>query len=64
MLYVRMVLYALSAGLAGYGVATFDPTAGTLTIQLDELAKIVTGIVGFIGTFAASRIAKKNGGAT
>lgn len=64
MLYVRMIFYALCAGLAGYGVATFDPAAGTVTIQIDELAKIIVGVVGYIGTFVASRVAKKNGGAT
>ena len=63
-LYIRMVLYALSAGAAGYGLATFDPTTGTVTIQLDTLAQVLGGIATFVGTFIASRVAKRNGGAT
>lgn len=64
MLAIRMILYAICAGAAGYGLATFDPAAGTLTIQVDELAKIIGGIAGFLGTFYASRVAKRNGGNT
>jgi len=64
MLFIRMVLYALSAGLAGYGVGTYDATAGTLTLHLDQLAEIIAGAGAFLATFAASRIAKARGGAT
>lgn len=63
-LYIRMALYALSAGAAGYGLATFDPTTGLLTIDLNQFAQVLGGIVTFIGTFIAGRIAKRNGGAT
>lgn len=58
MLYVRMALYAICAGMAGYGLATFDPQAGTLTIDLEQLAQIVGGAAGFVATFIASRFAK------
>lgn len=63
-LYIRMVLYAVCAGLAGYGLATFDPAAGTITIQVDELAKIIGGGLGYLATFYAGRVAKSKGGAT
>ena len=58
MLYIRMALYALCAGAAGYGLATFDPQAGTVTFQIDELAKMLGGAAGFVATFIASRYAK------
>ncbi len=64
MLFVRMALYALSAGMAGYGIGTYDAGAGTLTFQIDQLAEVIAGAVAFIATFAASRIAKRRGGAT
>lgn len=63
-LYIRMALYALFAGVAGFGFATFDWEAGTVTFQIDEIAQMLGGAVGFVGTFWASRIAKKKGGAT
>lgn len=64
MLIVRMMLYALSAGLAGYGIGTYDTAAGTLTLQLDQLAEVIAGAAAFVGTFWVSRIAKRRGGAT
>jgi hypothetical protein len=63
-LYIRMLIYALSAGAAGYGLATFDPLTGTVSFQIDDLAQIVGGALTFVGTFLAGRIAKRNGGAT
>ena len=64
MLYIRMALYLIGGALAGYGLATFDPEAGTITFQIDALAQIIVGFTGYVGTFRASRIAKKRGGAT
>lgn len=64
MLFIRMALYALSAGLAGYGIGTYDAGAGTLTFQIDQLAEVIAGAGAFLATFAASRIAKARGGAT
>ncbi len=64
MLFVRMALYALSAGLAGYGIGTYDAGAGTLTLQIDQLAEVIAGAGVFLATFAASRIAKARGGKT
>lgn len=64
MLLVRMVLYALSAGLAGYGIGTYDAGAGVYSVSLDQLSEVITGAGAFVATFAASRIAKRRGGAT
>lgn len=64
MLLIRMALYALSAGLAGYGIGTYDTDAGTLTLQLDQMAEVITGAATFVGTFWVSRMAKRRGGAT
>lgn len=64
MLFIRMMLYALSAGAAGYGIGTYDAEAGTLTLQLDQLATVIGGAGTFLATFWASRIAKRRGGAT
>lgn len=61
---IRMLIYAASAGLAGYGFGVHDAAAGTLTIDLNQTAAIVGGVVAFAGTFVSSRIAKRNGGQT
>lgn len=61
---IRMALYFASAFLAGQGVAVFDHQAGTLTFHLEEVAVFLAGLAAFVGTFAASRVAKANGGAT
>ena len=63
-LFIRMILYGLAAGAATLGVATFDPVAGTVTISLNSLELAVGGVVGYIATFAVSRIAKARGGKT
>lgn len=60
----RMILYAVSAFLSGYSFAAFDSSAGTLIINVDQLAAIITGSLVFIGTFIGSRIAKRRGGRT
>ena len=64
MLFVRMALYALSAGAAGYGFGTYDADAGTLTLNLDQVASIIGGAATFLGTFWTSRVAKARGGKT
>lgn len=66
MLTVRMILYALFAGLASQGIGVFDPAAETLTLtlQVESVAAVVTGALGFVGTFVSSRIAKAWGGVT
>lgn len=63
-LFIRMVLYAVFAFLGGYGFATFDENAMTLTINLEQLTIVVTGAVAYLGTFIAGRIAKAKGGKT
>jgi len=63
-LYIRMVLYALSAGAAGAGFASFDAEARTLTVNLDDLGVILSGAVVYLGTFGWSRVEKKRGGET
>ena len=61
---IRMILYAISAFLSGYGFASFDSSQGLLTINVDQLASILAGGVVFVGTFVGSRIAKARGGKT
>ncbi len=63
-LFIRMALYLGGAFVAGQGWATFNPDAGTLTIQLDPLVEVLAGLAVFGGTFAASRVVKKKGGKT
>ena len=55
-LLVRMTLYLLFGVVAGYGLATFDGEAGTVTINVDGLATSITGILSFIGTFIVGRL--------
>ncbi|MCK9543698.1 MAG: hypothetical protein M0R03_16890 [Novosphingobium sp.] len=61
---VRMILYFLFAGAASQGVAVFDADAGTLTFEIESLTAAVSGVIGFAGTFIASRWAKLRGGLT
>ena len=63
-LYIRMILYFVSALIAGQGVAVFDATAGTLTIDLKSVEAAAGGFLTFVGTFIAGRVAKSKGGAT
>lgn len=63
-LVIRMVLYAVSAFLSGYGFASFDSSQGLLTINVDQLAVILAGGLVFVATFIGSRIAKARGGKT
>lgn len=63
-LYVRMALYLIFGIIAGNGLGVYDANAGTITFHVDELEPLLTGIVGYGGTFIWSRFAKKAGGAT
>lgn len=55
-LFIRMVLYLLFGGMAGYGLGTFDGEAGTMTINVDGLATAIAGVFGYLGTFFVGRI--------
>jgi hypothetical protein len=59
-----MILYFLFPLIAGQGIGVFDPQSGTLTIDIDSATTVLTGAVGFAGTFAAGRWAKVRGGFT
>lgn len=63
-LVIRMILYAISAFLSGYGFAEFNGELGTLTLNLEQLAIILGGAATFVGTFIIGRFAKKKGGVT
>ncbi len=64
MLSIRMVLYFLFSALASQGVGIFDAEAGTFTFQIAHFEALVSGVIGFIATFFASRLAKARGGIT
>lgn len=61
---LRMALYAFFAMLAKEGFVIFDPEAGTVTIQIEHIGMVVSGVTGYLGTFAVGRWAKARGGAT
>lgn len=61
---IRMILYAVSAFLGGYGFATFDENAMTLTINLEQLAILLGSGATFVATYIAGRWAKAKGGKT
>lgn len=63
-LFIRMLLYAASAFLGGYGFATFDENTMTLTINLEQLAILLGTGATFVGTYVVGRIAKARGGKT
>ena len=64
MLTIRMILYFLSALVAGQGLAIYDHEAGTITFAIEDLALAIGGIATFGGTFVLGRFAKARGGAT
>lgn len=65
MLYIRMVLYAIFAGIAGQELGLdFNQTTGMISFHVDDAAKIVTGVLGYVLTFVASRYASARGGKT
>lgn len=64
-LYIRMVLYFAFGSLSGMGIGIrFDPASGLVSFSIDALANVIAGALGFVGTFAASRVAKRMGGKT
>ena len=63
-LFVRMALYFVFAWLAGFGFGELDPAGSYFTVSLDQAAEIIVGVIGFIGTYIASRVAKARGGKT
>jgi hypothetical protein len=64
MLYVRMALYFVFAGMAQMGLIDFNADTGTVSFTVDDLQLLIGGLAGYIGTFYASRVAKRKGGAT
>ena len=63
-LFVRMALYFVFAWLAGFGFGELDPDGSYFTVSLDQATEIIVGVIGFIGTYIASRVAKARGGKT
>lgn len=61
-LFIRMVLYALAAGAAGYEIGHLDMDTSTYSINLDAVADAITAtaewIALYLGTFLTSRWAK------
>ena len=47
--YIRVVLYALAGFIASAGFGTFDQEAGTLTLDVDQLALAVPAALAFAG---------------
>lgn len=58
---IRMALYLLFGTLAGQGVEFYDPETQTITISIDDLAMLLSGLGGYAGTFLSSRWAKAKG---
>lgn len=51
---IRMALYAAFAMLAGQGFEFYNPETQTITIHVDDLAQVVLGAGGYVGTFLLS----------
>lgn len=64
MLYLRMLFYAIFAGLAGAAIGDFDSFSGVYSISIEQVVDVVGPMVGFVVTFIFSRVAKVRGGAT
>lgn len=56
---IRMVLYFIFPLLASQGLAVWDEEGGSLTFHIDNLTTALVGLLGFVGTFVASRFATK-----
>ncbi len=63
-LILRMILYSVFSALAYEGALDFNPDAGTITVSVDQLGFVVTGVLGYLGTFGVSRWVKAKGGKT
>lgn len=61
---IRMGLYWAFTMLSAQGLILFDEGAQTVTFKVDDVVLFLTGVVGYLGTFAWSRISKARGGAT
>lgn len=59
--FIRMLLYFVFGACAGQGVGVFDETTGSFTVEVNDLATLLTGVGGYLGTFLSSRIAKARG---
>lgn len=57
-LVIRMVLYAFFTTLSNQGVDIYDPQTDRISFQVEDLALVLTGVIGFILTFISSRFAK------
>lgn len=64
MLYLRMFLYLVFGTLAGQGIVIFDNETGTVSFNIEDIMLLASGLLGYIGTFYASRVAKARGGHT
>lgn len=62
--YIRMIVYALAAGAAALGIATYDPVAQTITFDLNSLSLVIGGAVAYVGTFVTGRVFKAKGGSS
>lgn len=63
-LYVRIALIAFFGSVAEKGIGVWDPVAGTLTLQVDDMTSLFIGVAGIVVTFLWGRIAKRAGLAT
>ena len=61
---LRMIAYLAFGALAGAGIGSFENATGDFTVNADDLVTVLVGLVGYAGTFIASRIAKARGGHT
>jgi hypothetical protein len=55
---IRMVLYAMFSALATTGLVDFNADTGDVSFSLMSIELILTGAIGYVATFAASRFAK------
>lgn len=51
--YIRLAVYALAGIIAAAGFGTFNPEAGTLTLDLNQIALAVPAALIFVGAVFA-----------
>ena len=64
-LIIRMILYFIFAAVGGMGLGlNFNEATGDVSVNIDLIATAIVSFIGFVGTYWASRIAKRRGGRT
>lgn len=63
-LYFRMAVYIGAVPFAAYLGGSFDHETGLLTVDVNRIFELASGVGVAVATFLSGRVAKARGGAT